>query len=322
MNGCAHLPPPSAYESLDSVLARCGGARDERGIAGLPGGRVYGSGIVLSPDGSSVIRELTHDFGSEGTGRHWLQDHKKIRPPAHVGGRTAVVAVNLGAGYAHWLLEELPRWLALRNEDADQVIAHDRAPYIREVITALGRPWRVLPATRHGHFECETLVAPPLAPTDSRLVETINAFARDQPLPATAFGDKLYITREKAARRRVLNEHALWPVLEAQGFVRLRLEELAWREQVAAFLAAKIVVAPHGAGLANLVFCQAGTRVVEFFNNAYVNPCFGRLAAAAGLDYHAVLAVENAPASTDPTAGRLDIRADIPQIVHALKSDD
>jgi len=146
----------------------------------------------------------------------------------------------------------------------------------------------------------------------------VTAFAFGQKLPASGFGEKLYITRENATRRRVNNEGELWARLEGRGFVKLRLEAMSWREQVAAFAAARVVVAPHGAGLANVVFCRPGTRVVEFFNRSYVNPCFEQWAHTARLDYHAVVPAGEEAVGKERRANREDITADIPSIIAAL----
>jgi capsular polysaccharide biosynthesis protein len=305
---------------LDAVLPRLGATRDERGVVMLAGGRVYDAGIVLTPDGATVVRDLTRNFGCRGDGRHWLQNYRWMEPPVPVAGRTAVVAVNLGKGYAHWLLEELPRWLSLRDDDAENVIAHGRAPFIGEVCALAGFKQRVVPATRHGHWVCETLVILPVVePGDARTVATLNTFAFSQKTPVSGFGEKLYITRENATRRRVRNEGELWAQLERRGFVKLSLETMPWRGQVAAFSAARTVVSPHGAGLANVVFCRPGTRVVEFFNRSYVNPCFEQWARAAGLDYRAVVPAGEGAVGAARSANREDIAADVAGVVAALE---
>ncbi len=318
MSGRSYYPPPVSYETLDAVLPRFGSARDERGVVVWSGGRVYDAGIVLTPDGATVVRDLTENFGYRGDGRHWLQSYRWMGPPTPVAGRTAVVAVNLGKGYAHWLLEEFPRWLSLRADDATHVIAHDRAPFIGEVCALAGFKQRVVSATRHGHWVCETLVIPPVVTVGEQTVGTLQAFAFGQKLPMSGWGEKLYITRENAVRRRVSNEGELWAQLEARGFVKLNLEAMSWREQVAAFAAARVVVAPHGAGLANVVFCREGTRVVEFFNRSYVNPCFERWARAARLDYRAVVPAGDEPIGKERRDNREDITADVPAIITAV----
>lgn len=321
MKARGYLSPPAACESLAGILPRFSGSIEARGsgyLARLPGGRVYGSGIVLSPDGATIIADLTHDFGTDGEGLHWLQGYRQIRPPVRLDGRTAVVAVNLGSGYAHWLLEELPRWLSLRPDDADAVIAHTGASFIREVLQDARFPWRVIPVGRHSHFECETLLIPNLVEPDARMVEALTTFARPHIQSDSVHGEKLYITRDRANRRRVLNEAALWSQLEARGFAKVRLEELSWKEQVSAFARAREIVAPHGAGLANLVFCAPGTRVVEFLNPDYVNLCFQRLAELKGLDHHVQFSPANRPARCLREAGRRDIEADVPAILRSL----
>lgn len=321
MNGRVYCPPPVACEPCETVLRRFGGTREADGCVVLPGGRVYGDGIVLSADGTTVVDEFSKDFGGYRDGRHWLQTYAKMNPSAPVPGRVAVVAVNLGARYAHWLLEELPRWLSLRGDEADSVIAHVGKPFIDEVRALAKFPQRVIPTNRYQHFACETLVVPPLAEVDARTAEALNVFARRLGLPATAFGEKLYITRENAERRRVVNEDELWAKLEARGFVKLRLEELSWREQVAAISGAKVLVSAHGAGLANVVFCREGARVVEFFNRSYVNPCFERWARLVGTDYRAVVPAGEGPVGADRKANREDIVADVAGVLAAIERE-
>jgi capsular polysaccharide biosynthesis protein len=295
---------------------------DTRGIARLPGGRVYGSGIVITPDGCSIIGDLTHDFGGKTGGRHWLNDYKSIRPPVPVIGRTAVVAVNLGSRYAHWLLEELPRLLSINEDDAESVIANTGEPFIHEVHELAQFPWRVVPVARHSHFSCESLVIPPLADVDGHTVNRIKVFAHRQ-LGAVkpGLGEKIYLSREKAGRRRVTNEGELWARLEPHGFNHVHSEVLSWRDQVAMFATARVVVAPHGAGLANLVFCRPGTRVVEFFHPDYVNPSYERLSKVAGLDYRRAMAQVDCVEPCDPRSGRLDITADVITVLAAATGD-
>jgi hypothetical protein len=78
-------------------------------------------------------------------------------------------------------------------------------------------------------------------------------------------GRRIYVSRNDAKLRRVLNEKRLMPKLEALGFERAVLGELSIARQVALFRQADIVLAPHGAGLAHIAWCKPGTKIVEFF---------------------------------------------------------
>ncbi len=292
-------------------------------IARLPGGRVFGPGIVVSPDGRSVARDVSTDFGKPFE-QHWLLSYEKIRPPVRVNGNTAVVAVTLGAGYCHWLLEELPRLLRLRREKPfDHLIAHHGGRFIREAFDLMSFTGRVLGAERYSHFECEQLFIPGLMgepghPT-RRVVELLAEFTEPLRASSGTRGERLYITRETARCRRVTNEVELWSLLETGGFAKVRAEELSWQDQINAFAEAKVIVAPHGAGLANLAFCQPGTRVVELFNRAYVNPCFARLAEIKGLDYRPVIAAGDGEPVYEHGSGRCDIFADLDAVGRALR---
>ena len=61
-------------------------------------------------------------------------------------------------------------------------------------------------------------------------------------------------------------------------------------QQMALFSRASVVVAPHGAGLANLLYAKPGSVVLEALcEQPYLNMCFQRLATVLGMRYHALV---------------------------------
>ncbi|HEY9605630.1 MAG TPA: glycosyltransferase family 61 protein [Allocoleopsis sp.] len=101
--------------------------------------------------------------------------------------------------------------------------------------------------------------------------------------------ERIYISRANASYRRTLNEVEVTDVLKELGFKIVRLELMTVAEQAILFNCAQVVVAPHGAGLTNIVFCQPGTKVIEFFSPQYVNVCYWSLANQVRLDYYYIL---------------------------------
>jgi capsular polysaccharide biosynthesis protein len=99
---------------------------------------------------------------------------------------------------------------------------------------------------------------------------------------------RLYISRSQASTRRVLNEEEIVALLKREGFEVATPENLDFAGQVQLFSAASIIVAPHGAGLANLLFSPRGTVVVELMSPSYVNPCYYSLCGAIGQRYACV----------------------------------
>lgn len=293
-------------------------------VARLPGGRVFGSGQVLAPDGATIARDVSVDFG-KAFGSHWLLGYAKIRRPVRLDGAVAVVATSLGRGYAHWLLEELPRLVALGPDGggAPTIFAHRPPAGAREALALAGWTGGVIEPGRSSHYECEQLVVPSLSGLEGRprpaMVARVSALVA--PLYDAGWsrwGERIYLTRERARRRRVANEGELWAQLEPRGFVKVQAEALTWAEQINAFRGAKVVVGPHGAGLANLMFCRPGTTVVELFNRSYVNGLYWRLAALRGLDYRPVVAEGAEPLAQVTARNREDVVADVAEVVRAL----
>jgi hypothetical protein len=66
-----------------------------------------------------------------------------------------------------------------------------------------------------------------------------------------------------------LNEDAVVAWLAAMNFVAVPLEKLQLAEQIARFADADIIVAPHGAGLTNIVYARPGCRLAAVFGVAY-----------------------------------------------------
>ena len=72
---------------------------------------------------------------------------------------------------------------------------------------------------------------------------------------------RLYISRAKATKRRLVNESQVVDLLRSFHFQVVYAEDLSYREQVALFYNAAIVVGVHGAGLTNILFGDQVTLV-------------------------------------------------------------
>ncbi|MGE3643041.1 MAG: DUF563 domain-containing protein [Beijerinckiaceae bacterium] len=106
-------------------------------------------------------------------------------------------------------------------------------------------------------------------------------------LPAPA--KKLYLDRGEAKLRRMGDDQAVRDVLEAHGYTGFVAQAGNFRAQVAAFSGADEIVAVHGAGLTNLLFCRPGTRIVEIFPENFVKSTYFWLARQMQLDYRYII---------------------------------
>jgi capsular polysaccharide biosynthesis protein len=96
---------------------------------------------------------------------------------------------------------------------------------------------------------------------------------------------RIYVTRRNAAvGRRILNEADLVRALERRGFVPVALETLSLDQQIELFFDAEAVVAPHGAGLTNLLWGDA-LEVLELHPASSMFPHYYFLCASMGHRY-------------------------------------
>ncbi len=78
---------------------------------------------------------------------------------------------------------------------------------------------------------------------------------------------KIFLTRKDAENRNITNQREL--LMALKGFEPITLESLSIAEQVKTFAEATHIVAPHGAGLVNCLWCRPGTKVYELTHEAF-----------------------------------------------------
>ena len=110
------------------------------------------------------------------------------------------------------------------------------------------------------------------------------------PRPRTR-NQRIYISRARSGRRRILNEEDLYAGLQRYGFVRYFLEDMSIDEQILLFYDAQFVVSPHGAGLVNLLFSDR-TKVLELFAGPLLRPHFYFLCKSLDHEYRYICSTE------------------------------
>jgi capsular polysaccharide biosynthesis protein len=162
----------------------------------------------------------------------------------------------------------------------------------------------------------ETLVVPAPPAMSEKNPPWVTGWLRDPLLPLVEVRPmtrRLYVTRGPSANNRtVVNEEQVLALLRSHGFEAVDPGQLSVVEQIEAFAAASVIVAPHGAALANIAFCSAGATVVELFPRGSLLPDFWRMACAVpGLRYRYVSAFGGPRKQTRQHAIVRDIDVDL-----------
>jgi len=86
--------------------------------------------------------------------------------------------------------------------------------------------------------------------------------------------EKIYVTRQNANYRNLINEEDIIKILKKEGFRIVDLNNLDVFGQIELFSNAQFVISPTGSSLTNVVFCSSGTKIVEItpkYNFEYEN---------------------------------------------------
>jgi capsular polysaccharide biosynthesis protein len=294
----------------------------EVGVLEIDSGSVYAShGWVLTPD-DKLIADLSWYGGP----------HERLRLPANprrttfVRGRCLSLASEWASeNYAHFILDSLGRMaiFAAAGGDINAVdsfyCAKPPSAEARRLFLLLHIPEeKIVWAESSVCVQADVMIVPSFPAHQLTYRAFLPTFLQE--LAGTTGtpivpGRRLYVSRARV-KRGVRNESEVRAVVEERGFDVY--DPMSSANQAADFATAEIVVASHGAALANLAFCAPGASVVELvpLDNAY--PFYYSLALAAGLDYRCVAGVPVSP-STGFGPSESDFDVDVAALRAALR---
>ncbi|MEQ9121403.1 MAG: glycosyltransferase family 61 protein, partial [Alphaproteobacteria bacterium] len=136
-------------------------------------------------------------------------------------------------------------------------------------------------------------------------------------VPSPTPSKRIFISRLDAPKRRLLNHDAVMALLERYGFEHATLSGRSVEEQAALFREADVIVAVHGAALANLVFSPPGQKIIELLPSNHLQPCFWTVGKIGGLDYTILRSTEK---PLPVAKWRLDVDADLTIDTDALEA--
>ena len=222
--------------------------------------------------------------------RDWTSDYE-------VQGPCVLMSHTWMNNYAHTLIELLPRfwWLEVVRELRQYPLLlpkpknRHHAELLGPLVQGLTTFELTEPCARFQRLFIPTFLAnggysrEQIAWTDS----TVRRLLHVTTPPRRA--RRIYVSRRDAATRRVLNEPDLLARLEPFGFETHVLREKSVREQVELFSEAEIVVMPHGAGCANIMFSPPGALLLELLPSDYRHPMYWIISKLRGVKYARLL---------------------------------
>ncbi|MGB0629220.1 MAG: glycosyltransferase 61 family protein [Alphaproteobacteria bacterium] len=269
----AHMDAPKSamgepyVETLRNVVVETGywGVLDDEKI-------YFRETANLNPRNSPLIKgRLTQDLSSVVINLP-MTDNEITTPCVLLGG---------DENYAHWLTRYLMRLALIETNDtygAMPFLTIDSLKqYQQDSLDLLGiDDSRLIKVPRHSAVRCASLVVPVCLRTDTKALSVGIRWLREKFLPEprpqnTATPTRLFVSRRDAPSRHMSNEEEVIEALRPFGFQAVRLSEHSFADQIAMFSNAEMVVAPHGAGLANMIFAPAQCALIEIVSGPIAN---------------------------------------------------
>ncbi|MEP6747109.1 MAG: glycosyltransferase 61 family protein [Bacteroidota bacterium] len=173
--------------------------------------------------------------------------------------------------YYHCLFQIAPKIWTLEKYGYDiSKIDHfflelSNLPFQKEILSTLNiNSNKIVDLASYKHIEAEQLLlTPAFEKPEPWICERIrllflHSMVRNQNSPK-----KIYLSRKWARFRKLLNEKEFIGFISKFGFDIVCTEGMSIQQQATLFHGAEIIIAPHGAGLANIVFCKPDAVIIE-----------------------------------------------------------
>jgi hypothetical protein len=234
--------------------------------------RLYAKrGLLKLPDGSYSAEHvhLFTDYIENSFDKFFVfRKIRRLRSPVY-----SLIGYYPGE-YYHLMIDFTQRLYRIKEllpEDISYLIPHCTIQPIIDAYVYLGIPKdKMIFAAKNEHFLIDNLYwSPPVTYSGYGLSGPINYISETilknlGETDSKSTCEYIYISRNDS-KRKVLNEEELLERLSVYGFNSFELSKLSFAEKADLFAKARLVIAPHGAGLVNLIFCRPGTVVLELF---------------------------------------------------------
>jgi capsular polysaccharide biosynthesis protein len=232
--------------------------------------------------------------------------------------------------YSHWLSRNLIKLALIEDRpdlrDLPLLINSDLRRYQREYLELLGIPKsRLIKVPRGTFVRCREVFVPTVLRNHPRMRVGINwiraKFAHLLTAPADA-SEQIYLSRRDSDLRRLLNDAELAEALTAEGFLTVVASELSVSDQIQLFSRIRTIVAPHGAGMTNLIFAPRGALVVEIAsaNIAHMED-FRTISKEMGQRIVTLVSHDFGPESFERNSMHRDYRVDVQKVLAMLREN-
>ncbi len=200
-------------------------------------------------------------------------------------------------GYWHWLIEDLPPFLASLMESPNSIILSpkDPSPWQMALLEYIESKENKEIRYVDSPVQVDTLIMTGKTAGQGNPLFGLTPHPKDiailrqffQPfLSNETLANKLLFISRKDESRCPINIEEVEAFMELNGYQVINTGlKLSIFEQMQLFSSAKKVIFLHGGALANLVWCKKGTNIIELASQGYLPPAFSMISSICQLEY-------------------------------------
>ncbi len=191
-------------------------------------------------------------------------------------------------GYFHWVLDTLPKILYAKKINANFTFIFPESLKQKFIIDSLKKfNTKFIFIKKEYKYLFENIVyVGELYPSGSPRREVLENLRKNIKFKKKNT-ERIYISRNKSNRRKIINENALIKILKKYKFKILYTEKIKFKRQIEIFSKANLVIGLHGAGITNIVWMKKNSQLFEIKpeKDLFLN-CYFNLANALKINYH------------------------------------
>lgn len=198
----------------------------------------------------------------------------------------------------HWFIDCLSRIYLLKdyfkNEITILVPKKIKKFQMETLKFCIPKNWNIFIIEDNQVYQLDKYIFPSFLSThlsgylDFRVIEFMsNKIKEGYKIKKKMYKENIFISRNKANKRKILNENKLHDILRKYNFKIVFSEDLQYKEQVELFYNSKIIISAHGAGLTNILFSEKAT-VIELQPISDVRSHYCLMSLALNHNYHPI----------------------------------
>jgi len=213
---------------------------------------------------------------------------KKFSKKIYLPNNYILVHNRNSKGYFHWVTDTLPKIVYAKNKYKNFTVILPETLNISFITSSLKKlKIKTFFLKKGNNYTFKKLIyIGNLYPSGNPRKNIINNMKKQLDIKLSN-SKRIYISRNKSGRRKIINENDLIKLLKKYNFKTIYSEKISFDKQIKIFSASKYIIGLHGAGLTNLIWMKQKSFIFEIKpeKDLYLN-CYFNLANILNLNYY------------------------------------